>query len=180
MSEEIFSKKVALIIAFKDFRDEEYFTPKEILEKAGLKVVTVSNALGTAQGADGNQVQVDVLLSQLQNQDYQAIVFIGGSGALESLDNSESYQIAQEAVKSDQVLAAICISPVILAKAGVLQGKKATVWSSSLDKSAVEILQANESLYQDEKVVVDGKIITANGPQAAEKFGQALVQGFVH
>lgn len=176
MPQELPAKKVALIIAFEDFRDEEYFIPKEILEKAGIEVNTVSNALGLAQGAVGGEVQVDVLLSQLRNEDYQAIVFIGGPGALKNLDNSDAYRIAQEAVQTNQVLAAICISPVILAKAGVLQDKKATVWSSALDKSAVKTLQANGAIYQDQNVVVDGQIITGNGPGAAEEFGQALVQ----
>jgi putative intracellular protease/amidase len=53
------SKKVALIIAFRDFRDEEYFVTKEILEIAGIKVKTVSNERGIAIGADGGEVDTD-------------------------------------------------------------------------------------------------------------------------
>jgi protease I len=178
MPQESLNKKVALIIAFTDFRDEEYFIPKEILEKAGVEVTTASNSSGTAQGAGGGQASVDVSLDELKTEDYDGIVFIGGSGCLENLDNQISYQIAQQAVKQNKVLAAICISPVILAKSGVLQKKKATVWSSSLERSPVKILQENGAIYQDEDVVIDGKIITANGPAAAQEFGQAIVQAF--
>jgi protease I len=176
MPQESSGQKVAMIVSFEDFRDEEYFIPKEILERAGFEVVTVSNALGLAHGVAGGEAQVDVLLSQLRNEDYQAIVFIGGPGALENLDNPDAYRIIQTAVQTNQVLAAICISPVILAKAGVLQGKEATVWSSYLDKRPVKILQENGAVYQDDEVVIAGKIITANGPEAAEEFGQAIVQ----
>jgi len=84
--------------------------------------------------------------------------------------------VAQETVSQNRVLASICISPVILAKAGVLEGRKATVWSSVMDRSSVRILKDNGTIYQDEDVVVDGKIITGNGPAAAKEFGQAIVE----
>jgi len=176
MPQEALNKKTAMIIAFEDFKDEEYFVPKEVLEKAGVEVTTVSNQSGIAKGAGGGQTQVDVLVSQLKVDDYQAIIFIGGPGCLKSLDNQASYQVTQEAVKQNKILAAICISPVILAKAGTLSGKKVTVWSSPLDKGPVKTLQENGAIYQNEKVVVDGKIITANGPVAAQAFGQKIVE----
>lgn len=169
-------KKVAMIIAFTDFRDEEYFVPKEILKKAGIKVITASNAQGTAQGVNGGEASVNISLDELKVEDYHGIVFIGGPGCLKNLDNQLSYQVVQAAVKQNKVLAAICISPVILAKAGVLKDKKATVWSSSLDRNPVKALQENEAIYQEENVVIDGKIITGNGPAAGQKFAQAIVE----
>ena len=48
--------KIAMIMAFKDFRDEEYFTPRRIFNEAGAEVKVVSNQLGTARGADGGDV----------------------------------------------------------------------------------------------------------------------------
>ena len=169
-------KKIAMIIAFRDFRDEEYFVPKEILEAAGVEIKTVSNKMGTAIGADGGDVKVDLLVSEINPADFDAVVFIGGPGCLENLDNENSYKVARETVFQNKVLASICISPVILAKAGVLEGKKATVWSSPLDRGPVKILKENGAIYQDEMVVVDGKIITGNGPGAAEEFGKAIVE----
>ena len=168
-------KNIVFVIAFKDFRDEEYFVPKEILEKAGAKIITASNQTGTALGADGGEVEVDLLISQVYPANFDAVVFIGGSGCLENLDNENSYKVAQDAVFRGKVLASICISPTILAKAGVLKGKRATVWSSLLDKSAVKTLEANGAIYEDKMVVVDGKIVTGNGPDASAKFGQAIV-----
>ncbi|MEK7519602.1 MAG: DJ-1/PfpI family protein, partial [Patescibacteria group bacterium] len=161
------SKKIAMIVAFRDFRDEEYFVPKEILESGGIEVKTVSNQEGEAIGAEGGEAKVDILLENLNLSDFDGIIFVGGPECLKYLDNENSYRVIREAVKEDKLLAAICISPVVLAKAGVLAGKKATVWSSPLDKSPVRILKDNGVLYQEEGVVVEGKIITAEGPQSA-------------
>ena len=98
--------------------------------------------------------------------------------ALDKIEQLESQQEQlKREVKQNKVLAAICISPIILTKAGVLKGKKATVWSSPLDKSWIKVLQeSGQAIYQEEDVVVDGKIITANGPAAAGRFGQAIVE----
>jgi len=175
MAKNLIGKKIAMIIAFKDFRDAEYFLPKEILEKTGLKIITVSTEKGVARGADGGEVEVDLLISEINPADFEAIVFIGGPGALKYLDNENSYKVARETISQGKILAAICISPTILAKAGVLEGKKATVWSSPLDKNPIRILEKNGAIYQDQAVVVDGKIITGNGPAAAKKFGEAIV-----
>jgi len=175
-NQNISGKKIVIIIAFRDFRDAEYFIPKEILETAGAEVKTASNKIGTAIGADGGDTEVDLLVSEINIANFSAVVFIGGPGCLEVLDNEESYRIAKETVSQNKVLAAICISPTILAKAGVLKGKKATVWSSPLDGGPVRILKENGAIYEDEDVVVDGKIITGNGPGAAEEFGKTIVE----
>jgi len=132
--------------------------------------------MGTAIGADGGEVEVDFLLENLKVADFDAIIFVGGPGCLENLDNENSYKITKDAVLQDKVLASICISPVILAKAGVLKGKKATVWNSPFDKSPIKILEENGATYEERTVVRDGKIITANGPDAAEEFGQKIVE----
>jgi protease I len=176
MPKNLEGKKVAMIIAFRDFRDAEYFLPKEILEKAGAKITTVSTKMGTAIGADGGDTNVDLLVENLNPADFDAIVFIGGPGCLEYLDNENSYKVVRETIIQNKILGSICISPVILAKAGVLSGKRATVWSSPLDRGPVKILKENGAIYEDKDVVQDGKIITANGPDAAEEFGQKLVE----
>ena len=168
------NKKAVMIIAFKDFRDQEYFVPKEILEKAGVEVKTASNKKGLAIGADGGEVNVDLLIEEVEPKNFDAIIFVGGPGCLSNLDNENSYQLARRTVEENKVLAAICISPVILAKAGVLKDKKATVWSNAFDKSPIDILKENGAVYQESDVVVDGNFITANGPSSAEKFGKLI------
>ncbi len=170
------NKKAAIIIAFRDFQDKEYFGTKEVLERAGIKTTTVSTKKETAIGAYGGEVEVDLTLDEINAADYDAVVFIGGGGALKYLDNEICYKIARETMKVGKILGAICISPVILAKAGVLAGKRATVWSSPLDKGPIKILKENKAEYIDKDVVVDGKIITSNGPSSARKFGENIVK----
>ena len=169
-------KKIAMIVAFRNFRDEEYFVPKEILEEAGAEIKTVSTKEGKAIGADGGEVEVDLLVDKLNPGDFDAVVFVGGPGCLQYLDNETSYKIIQKTIAQGKVLGAICISPVILAKAGVLKGKRATVWSSALDKNPINILREGGAIYEDNSVVVDGKIITGNGPQSAKEFGEKIVE----
>ncbi|KPJ71588.1 hypothetical protein AMJ50_01735 [Parcubacteria bacterium DG_74_3] len=170
------NKKLVMIVAFRNFRDEEYFVPKEILEKSGAEIKTASNQIGQAIGADGGQVNVDLLVSEINPAEFDAIIFVGGPGCLSSLDNQDSYDVAQKTISHNKVLASICISPVILAKAGVLEEKKATVWSSPMDKSPIETLEEKGATYQAKPVVVDEKIITGNGPAAAREFGEKIVE----
>jgi len=170
------NKKIAMIIAFRDFRDEEYLIPKQILENAGAEIATVSNSLGKAVGSQGGEAEVDLLLDEARTLDYDAVIFVGGPGAHKYMDNERCHQIAKESVEAGKVLGAICIAPTILAKAGVLKGKRATVWSSIMDKTPIKILQENGAVYQDKSVVIEGKIITANGPASAEEFGEAIVR----
>ncbi|HHD92341.1 MAG TPA: DJ-1 family protein, partial [Candidatus Portnoybacteria bacterium] len=113
---------------------------------------------------------------EINLNDYQAVVFSGGPKALDYLDNQKVYQIVQQTVQEKKVLGAICISPVILAKAGVLKGKQATVWSLVLNRQPVKILKENGAQYINQSVVKDGLIITANGPSAATEFGKEVVR----
>ena len=170
------NKKIAMIIAFQDFQDEEYFIPKKIFEAAGFEVKTISNKKGVAIGSKGGEVNVDFLAEDIDLANFRAVVFIGGLGCLKSLDNEIFYNLARETVSKNKILGSICISPIILAKSGVLQGKKATVWSSALDKFAVKILKNSGADYQSASVTVDGKIITASGPSAAKEFAEEIIK----
>jgi protease I len=166
--------KVLFFIAPKDFRDEEYFIPQEIFKKEGFQTFTVSTIKETAIGKHGGEVDVDFLFTEIDVNDYNAVVFVGGEGSVKYLDNEEVYNIIRKITKKT-VLAAICISPVILANAGVLEGKKVTVWSSPLLKSQIALLKEKGAIYVNENVVCDGNIITANGPESADKFALKIV-----
>jgi protease I len=169
------NKSVVMVVAFRDFRDEEYFVPKKIFEENGIKITTASSSLGKAIGKLGGDTEIDVLIENINVDNYDAVIFIGGPGAYNYFENKVMHQIAQETIEKNKILAAICIAPVILAKSGVLKGRNATVWSSLLDKSAIKILKDNGAFFKDESVVVDGRIITASGPSAAEEFANKII-----
>ncbi len=166
--------KILFFIAPKDFRDEEYFIPQEIFKERGFRTFTVSTTKEIAVGIHGGEVEIDFLFPEINVEEYNAIVFVGGKGAIKYLDNEDAYNIIKK-ISQKIVLAAICISPVILANAGALEGKKATVWSSSLFKSPVTLLKEKGAFYINESVVCDGNIITANGPEVAEQFTLKII-----
>lgn len=166
-------KKAAIIIASENFRDEEYFITKEILEKRGVIVKTVCDK-SRAIGKFGGEAQADILINDLNIDDFDAIIFAGGSGAIKLLDNEDTYIIIRKAMIMDKIVAAICIAPTLLAKAGILKNKRATVWSTDLDKSAIKILQLNDATYERSSIIKDGNIITAENAEFAEEFSQAI------
>lgn len=168
------SKSVALIIAHEGYQHIEYGTPKKMLESSGVQVTTVSDQTGTATGKDGSTTHVDLTLEQLNVSNYDAVIFIGGPGALTHLDNPISYNIAQKAIAAKIILGAICISTRILANAGVLTGKKATGWDG--DNELGTIYAQKQVTYIHKDAIVDGKIITAVGPHAAQEFGQRILE----
>ncbi len=168
------AKKIVVVIASKEFRDPEYFVPKEILAKAGIEVVTASSIgkdEGPAVGAEGGEVMPDLKIDEIQANGYDGIVFVGGTGAQEYFDNPVALKLAQDFSGQGKIVAAICVAPVILANAGILKGKKATVFSSQS-----QVLQDKGANFTDEAVVQDGNIITSNGPAAAQEFGEKLVE----
>lgn len=162
---------VALVIAEKIFRDEEYLVPKGILEKRGIRVVTVSTTTGIAEGKLGAKVRPDQLIAETKTADLDALAFIGGGGASQYFDDSTAHRLAHEMVAAGKPLAAICIAPVILAKAGVLRGKRATVYVDGAPD-----LRDNGAEYTAALVERDGLILTGNGPEAAEEFGNMLAE----
>jgi protease I len=166
--------KILMIIAQEGYQDHEFGAPKELFVKAGFEVVIASKEIGLCKGAFGGSVEATVSLSEVNVADYSAVIFIGGSGAVKYQKNVQAHLTAQETVAQGKVLGAICIAPTILAYAGVLNGKKATVWNE--DERQQAVLESQGAIFVNEDVVVDGKIVTANGPPAAEKFGQKVLE----
>ena len=168
-------KKILMVVAYTNFRDEEYFEPKGIFENGGYYVETISNRTGQATSAGGEVIDISKTPADITPEDYAGIVFVGGPGMSKELDNKLFQKLAQDFFKQNKLVAAICIAPALLAKAGILQGKRATVWSSPSDQSAINILKENGALYEEKALVKDGNIITANGPESAQSFGEAIL-----
>ena len=162
------NKKVLMVIAPVDFRDEEYFETRKILEDVGNKI-TVANSTGQpSKSMFGKIVKVDKSLHDVNSKDFDAIVFVGGSGTGVYFNNQRALSLVKEFNKDGKIIAAICMAPSILANAGILNGRKATAFPSERDNiNAVGI-------YTGKTVEVDGKIITGNGPFAAKEFGKKI------
>jgi protease I len=164
-------KKVLIVVARKDFRDEEYKIPRDVLEKKGALVKVASDEKGEARGMRGLVVQVELPLSEVKTEEYDAVIFVGGSGASALFNNGQAHRVAQETVARGRLLGAICLAPSILAHAGVLRDKKATVFSSERGT-----LKKYGARYTGAQVERDGLIITADGPLEAKKFADLIIQ----
>lgn len=165
------TKKAVLIIASSDFRDEELFETKAALEQAGIQTVIACSKMGTIRGMLGGKAETQMLLSQIDVNDVDAVVFVGGSGAKEYFDDPAALDIARHAKSKDKVLAAICIAPAILANAGLLNGLNATSYESERIR-----LQKAGADFTGSDVEQDGFIITGSGPKAAAEFGRTIAQ----
>ena len=166
--------KALLIIANEGYQDHEYEVTRKTLEKAGVNIVTAAKTAGKCRGKFGATAIASISIDDLDVSDYDAIIFIGGPGAVSYQQDVQAHLTAQEATTQDKILAAICIAPTILAEAGVLEGKKATVWNN--DGKPAKILTKNGATFTNVAITVDGKIITANGPEAAAEFGRKIVE----
>ena len=164
-------KKVLMVIAAKNFRDEELLKPYAVLTAEGAQVTIACSTLSPVKGMLGHIAKPDLLLKDAKVDDYDAVVFVGGVGAVEYWNNPTAHAVVKAVVASGKVLGAICMAPVTLANAGVLQGRRATVWESEGPK-----LTARGAKYYGTPLEVDGKIITADGPTSAEAFGRAIAQ----
>jgi protease I len=167
----LIGRKVLMVIAKNKFRDEEYLEPRKALEGEGAHVTVASSSLDMAVGMLGLKVKPDVLISAVKEPEYNGIVFVGGGGAREYFDSPVAHALARSFYSHGKVTSAICIAPAILANAGLLKEKKATSFPSS--ESA---LTSKGAVFTKDDVVVDGKIITGVGPEAAKKFGEKLVE----
>lgn len=162
--------KILSIIAPNDFQDIEYSDSKLALEKKGHEVITASSQ-PQATGKFGLEVETDVLISEIDPNNYDAIAFIGGPGTYQFFDNKRLHEIAKEFYSAGKPTCAICAAPVILANAGLLRDKKSTCWDGE-----AEALRSKGAIYSGKSVEADGNIITANGPKSAKKFGKKIAK----
>jgi len=164
--------RALIVIAPAGFQDHELKGARDALLLAGFDVVIGSTKIGTCTGKFGSSEQATVAIADADIADYDRIAFIGGPGAAPLADDADCQRLARAQVQAKKPLGAICIAPTILAKAGVLKGKKATVWN--VDGKQAALLRSYGATFTDEPVTVDGLIVTANGPEAAEEFGEKL------
>jgi len=164
--------KVLMVIAPTRFRDDEYFKPKEILEKSGIEVVTASTTTVECSGMLGSRVKPDVLIKDVKEQDFSSIIIVGGSGSTMLFNERSLLELIRKFNASKKIIGAICLACIVLIKAGIMHGKKMTGWSPD---TKIEAQKAGVT-YIGEDVIEDGNIVTGVGPSAAVKFGQTIVK----
>lgn len=165
---------VLFVIAKNQYRDEELSIPQGMMDEAGIAYDIAAKEPGQCTGQIGTPAMATISIDDVDPEAYDAIILIGGSGAQEYLwDNPALHAHIRAFNEAGKVVAAICLSPVVLAQANILRGKNVTFFSTPLSDKAMEFAGAN---VVDVPVVADGNIITANGPGASEAFGEMIIE----
>ncbi len=164
--------RILMVIAQHKFRDEEFEHPKTVFGQKGFAVTVAAPEKKEATGTKGAKVMPDLSIADAATERYDAVVVVGGGGAREDLWNNRAlYNILNAHHAAGKPVAAICIAPVVLARAGLLKGIAATVFKEP--ETLAEFAKHGVKL-EEKDVVVSGRIVTANGPAAARAFGLAV------
>jgi len=162
--------RLLMVVPPERFRDEECFETRAVLEQAGHQIVIASTKTGLCPGSRGGQVKSAALLSDVKVDDYSGVIFVGGGGSKLLFNNQDALAIAREMDRAGNIVAAICLAPVILANAGILKGRNATVAGTE-----AKTIMEKGATYTGPGVTGDGNIVTANGPKSSKLFGQKIV-----
>jgi protease I len=148
----------ALIVSADGFEDSELLVPYYRLKEAGIEVTVASLSRGVIKGKHGYEVAVDKALDEASADDYAILVLPGERSAVVRKE-AKALEIARSFFALDKPVVAICHGPQILISAGLLQGRRATCYVSVADE-----LKAAGARYEDQEVVVDGKLVTSRQP----------------
>jgi protein deglycase len=151
------------------FEEIEAVTIVDVLRRAGLEVVTVGLATGPSKGAHGIAVAPDCMIEVVDPADVVMVVLPGGlPGATNLRDDARVQRLLRDAAARGAYTAAICAAPIALAQAGLDRGRRMTSYPGfAKDLAAAQ--------YVEDRVVVDGKVVTSRGPGTAMEFALTLV-----
>jgi len=164
--------RALLIIGSKKVADQEYSLPRQALESKGVKVLVAGVSLDKATCYGDLAIVPDFTIEQAVVDNYDLVAIIGGEAAINDLrDRPGLVKLVKEAYAKGKLVGAICAGSAVLARTGIMKDVKATCYPSAGD---IEDLKKNGAIYQPDVTVTDKNIITGNGPDASQKFGEAL------
>ena len=152
------------------FEEIEAIAIVDVLRRAGLKVTTAGMPSTMVQGSHGIQVVADKKFDALNFREYDALVLPGGPGHAIMAKSEKMLGLIADFDSRGKVIGAICAAPMVLAKAGILNDKKATIYPG---------MEREIQRPRPDKVVVDGNVIKSQGPGTAIEFALKLVEKLV-
>ena len=150
------------------FEEVEAFTVVDVLRRAGIQVDTVGIVGSVVEGAHGVKVMADKRLAQILPEEYNAIILPGGNPGYINLGrSSQIIEIIKRFNAQNKLIGAICGAPLILAKEGLLDNKRATIYPG---------MEKELSYPRDKTVVIDGNIVTSQAAGTAMEFALRIVE----
>ncbi|MCK5022741.1 MAG: DJ-1/PfpI family protein, partial [Candidatus Aenigmarchaeota archaeon] len=154
-------KKVLIPLA-EGFEEIEALATADVLRRAGLDVVLAGLPSSIVEGRSGIKVITDIKMDDVKAADFECVVLPGGNPGYINLGRSKKvFDIINHMNDSEKIIAAICASPSILGKMGILDERKATIYPG---------MEREIPRPRSGKVIVDGHVITAEGPGTAIEF----------
>ena len=150
-----------------DFEEIEALTIIDVLRRAGLDVETVGIVGSVIKGSHGVRLMVDKRLMEINPKEYEAIVLPGGPGYKTLARTGKLMEMLKDFNARNKTIGAICAAPAVLAQAGILDEKRATIYPG---------MERELSYPRGNRVVIDGNIITSQAPGTAMEFALALVK----
>ena len=160
------TKKV-LCLLNDGVEETELVAPVDILRRAGVEVTIAAMKELIVTSKEGIKIGGDALLADLNPADYDCLMIPGGPAVMELMEDGRAGQLAKDFTEAGKTVAAICAAPLILDQVGLLEGKKFTCYESCKEQLTAAL---------NERVVIDGELITSCGPGTALDFGFAVAQ----
>lgn len=161
-----------LVPLAQGFEEIEALTVVDILRRAGVEVVTAGLDDRPVEASRKTRHLADVPLDAVLHEMFDAVVLPGGQPGTNHLKaDRRILECLQRHAKAGKWVAAICAAPMVLGEAGLLAGRKATSYPSVRD-------QLGDVKYLEDRVVVDGRIVTSRGPATAMDFALRLAELF--
>ncbi|MCS6997854.1 MAG: DJ-1/PfpI family protein [Aquificaceae bacterium] len=164
--------KVAILLA-EGFEEVEAVAPIDVLRRAGVEVLVVGLSSEPVASARNMKIVPDVTLDQLDPEELDMVILPGGAGGVERLKQDPRVERLVKALQEKKrFIGAICAAPTALAKFGLLEGKRATVYPSLVE-------EIKPALFVDQPVVEDQNLLTSQGPGTALEFSLKLAEKLV-
>lgn len=157
-----------LVPLAEGFEEIEAITVIDVLRRAGMDVITAGIPGSLIVGSRNVRLSTDKKIDDIEPDDFDAIVLPGGYPGYVNLGKTQKViNIITSFNAEKKLVAAICAAPTILAKVGILEDRKATVYPG---------MEKEIPYVRGDKVVVDGNIITSQGPGTAIPFALKLIE----
>ncbi len=167
-------KKILVLLA-KGYEETEYVAVRDALIRDGNIVESVSMSDDKLTYANHNiQIMADYKLDEIiNNLGHYDVLFIPGGQGVEVLDKMPEFdEIIDHFVVNNKIIGAICAAPSLLAKRGLLEGKKAVVYPS--DEFIVSLVTNGVEYDKELDYVGDGNFFTGKNMQVSVAFGYAF------
>lgn len=168
------STKSVLALLTEGTEEMELVISVDVLRRAGVNVTVAGLGTGSVYKCSrGVLLSSDTTLDDaLSKGPYDVVLLPGGPGHKDFSSSEKVGSILKEQENSGRLIAAICAAPVALKAHNVCTNKKVTCYPSVKD----QMVEGGAYTYVDSKVVVDGKLITSQGPGTAYDFALAVAE----